>query len=190
VKNGVVVDFYHMNKVIKIDPNAQTVSAQAGVVWERLDRELAKQGLTLRLYPSSYPSSTVGGWLAQGGAGIGSYEAGWFRDNVVSARVVLPSGEVREFSGKELDLISEAEGITGYFIDEVTVRIMPLDELEIIAIGSEMLTPDHLDTNSLYVTQKLNEAGIDGIYFFSQFINRHIFCSIKKSVSGKLYRNR
>jgi Fe-S oxidoreductase/FAD/FMN-containing dehydrogenase len=134
VKNGVVVDFYHMNKVVKIDPRAQTVTAQAGVIWEKLDRELAKHGLTLRLYPSSYPSSTVGGWLAQGGAGIGSYEAGWFRDNVVSARVVLPSGEVKEFSGKELDLISEAEGITG-FISEVTVRIMPLDELEIVAIG-------------------------------------------------------
>jgi Fe-S oxidoreductase/FAD/FMN-containing dehydrogenase len=134
VKNGVVVDFYHMNKVVRVDPVAQTVTAQAGVVWEKLDKELSKQGLTLRLYPSSYPSSTVGGWLAQGGAGIGSYEAGWFRDNVVSARVVLPKGEVKEFTGKELDLISEAEGITG-FISEVTIRVMPLAELEIIAIG-------------------------------------------------------
>jgi FAD/FMN-containing dehydrogenase len=134
VKNGVLVDFYHMNKIIKIDPKAQTSTVQAGVIWEKLDRELAKQGLTLRLYPTSYPSSTVGGWLAQGGAGIGSYEAGWFRDNVVSARAVLPSGEVKEFSGKELDVISEAEGITG-FISEVTVRVMPLDELEIVAIG-------------------------------------------------------
>jgi Fe-S oxidoreductase/FAD/FMN-containing dehydrogenase len=134
VKNGVVVDFYRMNRIIKIDSKAQTVAVQAGVIWEKLDRELAKQGLTLRLYPSSYPSSTVGGWLAQGGAGIGSYEAGWFPDNVVSARVVLPNGEVKEFTGKELDLISEAEGITG-FISEVTVRVMPLDELEIVAIG-------------------------------------------------------
>ncbi len=32
---------------------------------------------------------------------------------------------------------------------------------EIIAVGSEMLTPDHLDTNSLFVTQKLNENGFD-----------------------------
>ncbi len=134
VKNGVVVDFYRMNRITKIDPVAQTVTVQAGMIWEKLDRELAKQGLTLRLYPSSYPSSTVGGWLAQGGAGIGSYEAGWFRDNVVSARAVLPSGEVRDFNGKDLDMISDAEGITG-FISEVTVRVMPLDELEIVAIG-------------------------------------------------------
>ena len=37
-----------------------------------------------------YPSSSVAGWLAQGGAGFGSYEYGTFKENVVSARVVLP----------------------------------------------------------------------------------------------------
>ncbi len=32
---------------------------------------------------------------------------------------------------------------------------------EIIAVGSEMLTPDHLDTNSLFITEQLNEAGCE-----------------------------
>ena len=105
IKHGVVVDFYRMKRVVKIDADAKTATVEAGVVWEKLDTELAKHGLTLRLYPSSYLSSTVGGLLAQGGAGIGSYEAGWFRDNVVSARVVLPDGSVKEFSGKDLDVI-------------------------------------------------------------------------------------
>jgi Fe-S oxidoreductase/FAD/FMN-containing dehydrogenase len=134
VKKGIVVDFYRMNKVIRIDPDGRTATVQAGVVWEKLDKELAKHGLTLRLYPSSYPSSTVGGWLAQGGAGIGSYEAGWFCSNVVSARVVLPDGTVKEFSGPELDLISEAEGTTG-LISQVTIRVQPLEKLEVVAIS-------------------------------------------------------
>jgi nicotinamide-nucleotide amidase len=30
---------------------------------------------------------------------------------------------------------------------------------EIIAVGSELLTPDNIDTNSLYLTHRLNEAG-------------------------------
>jgi nicotinamide-nucleotide amidase len=30
-----------------------------------------------------------------------------------------------------------------------------------VAVGSEMLTPTHLDTNSLYITERLNELGID-----------------------------
>lgn len=32
---------------------------------------------------------------------------------------------------------------------------------EIIAVGSELLTPDHIDTNSLFLTQRLNEAGCE-----------------------------
>ena len=32
---------------------------------------------------------------------------------------------------------------------------------EIIAVGSELLTPDNIDTNSLYLTQRLNEAGCE-----------------------------
>ncbi|MFH1335043.1 MAG: FAD-binding and (Fe-S)-binding domain-containing protein [Candidatus Zixiibacteriota bacterium] len=134
VKQGIVVDFYRMKKVLHVDKEANTVTVQAGVVWESLDRELAKHNLTLRLYPSSYPSSTAGGWLAQGGAGFGSYEAGYFRDTVASARVVLPDGTVKEFSGSELDLIADAEGITG-FITQVTLKVQPLEELSLISIG-------------------------------------------------------
>src|SRR5207245_7994049 len=32
---------------------------------------------------------------------------------------------------------------------------------EIIAIGSELLAPDHTDTNSIWLTEKLNRIGID-----------------------------
>jgi FAD/FMN-containing dehydrogenase len=135
LKQGIVIDFYRMNRIISIHTEGLTATVQAGVVWEQLDRALWQKGLMLRLYPSSYPSSTVGGWLAQGGAGIGSYEAGWFRDNVVSARVVLPSGEVKEFKGQDLELISEVEGITG-LISEVTLRVQPLEELEVVSISS------------------------------------------------------
>ncbi|MGD0353926.1 MAG: FAD-binding and (Fe-S)-binding domain-containing protein [Dehalococcoidia bacterium] len=133
-KKGIVVDFYRMNRVLHIDTASNTARVQAGVIWEKLDRELAKKGLTLRLYPTSYPSSTAGGWFAQGGAGIGSFEAGWFRDNVLKARVVLPDGEVKEFSGDELDLISDAEGTTG-FISELTVKVQPNDDMQVVSIG-------------------------------------------------------
>src|SRR4051812_38039123 len=32
---------------------------------------------------------------------------------------------------------------------------------EIIAIGSELLTPQRVDTNSLFITERLNELGIE-----------------------------
>jgi Fe-S oxidoreductase/FAD/FMN-containing dehydrogenase len=134
IKKGIVVDFYRMNKVVSIDKEAQTATVQAGVVWKKLDRELEKHGLALKLYPSSYPGSTVGGWFAQGGAGFGSYEAGWFGNNVVSARVVLPDGTLRDFTGEDLKLIYGAEGITG-FILELTIRVQPLEALKVVSVA-------------------------------------------------------
>jgi Fe-S oxidoreductase/FAD/FMN-containing dehydrogenase len=134
IKGGLVVDFFRLNRVIAIDAAKFTATVQAGIVWEKLERALAKQNLMLKLYPSSLPGSTVGGWFAQGGAGFGSYEAGWFRENVLAARVVLPDGTVKDFSGDELDLISDAEGTTG-FISQLTIQVMPLEALEVLAFG-------------------------------------------------------
>ncbi len=134
VKGGLVIDFYRLRRIISIDQEKQTVTVEPGISWEQLDRELKKQGFTLRLYPTSYPSSTAGGWLAQGGAGIGSYEYGWFDQNVVSARVVLPSGEIRELAGSELEVVSEAEGITG-FISQLTFHIQPLEEIGVLSFA-------------------------------------------------------
>ncbi|HUT35346.1 MAG TPA: FAD-binding and (Fe-S)-binding domain-containing protein [Planctomycetota bacterium] len=147
VRHGVVVDFYRLNRILAVNTAATTVTAQAGVVWERLEEQLAGSGLALRLYPTSFPASTVGGWLAQGGAGIGSFEMGWFRDHVVSARVVLADGEVREFAGDELAVIADAEGTTG-LISAVTLHVQPKDEIEVAAVGS----PDG------HALQRLTEA--------------------------------
>ncbi|MCL2826149.1 MAG: FAD-binding oxidoreductase [Eggerthellaceae bacterium] len=120
---SLVVDMNSLNHVVAIDTEAETVTCQSAAVWEDVDNLLAESGLELRLHPSSYPSSTVAGWLAQGGSGFGSYEYGAFKENVESARVVLPDGTVKEFTGDELlDLIADAEGITG-IITEVTFKV-------------------------------------------------------------------
>lgn len=127
-KNAVVVDMSAMMNVVDVDTERLLVTTQPSAIWERIDRQIQKKGLTLRLYPSSYPSSSVAGWLAQGGSGFGSYEYGAFKENVVSARVVLPTGEVRVFSGDELlSFVADAEGITG-IITEVTFKVRPLED--------------------------------------------------------------
>jgi len=137
VQGGLVVEFTRMKKVLAIEPEGQTVTVEPGIVWKHLETELNKvepHGLSLRTYPTSFPSSTVGGWLAQGGAGIGGYQYGWFRDNVLAARVVLPGGQVKEFRGDQLELISDAEGITG-FITQVTLQVRQ-HEPEVVTAAS------------------------------------------------------
>lgn len=131
---GVAVDFSHLNGVLRIDAEAGTATAQAGAVWRQVDERLADRGLMLRLYPATYPVSTVGGWLAQSGAGYGSLAHGWFRDNVVAARAVSADGEAREYAGAALNLLDGARGYTG-LITQVTLRVQPRQEWEPLGVG-------------------------------------------------------
>ncbi|MBN1272427.1 MAG: FAD-binding oxidoreductase [Candidatus Aminicenantes bacterium] len=133
-RRGIVVDFYRMKSVVSINKNTETVTVEPGITWEQLDRVLKKEGLVIRLYPTSYPSSSAGGWLAQGGAGIGSYEFGWFAENVVSARIVYPDGSVKDISGENLDMVADAEGTTG-FISRLTIRVQKDEDIEVTAVA-------------------------------------------------------
>ncbi|MCK4937597.1 MAG: FAD-binding oxidoreductase [Methanosarcinales archaeon] len=121
-KGGVVADVTPMNKIIELDRVNLTATVGAGIIWEHLESKLRLEGLALRAVPSSAPSSTVGGWLAQTGVGYGSYEYGWSYETMESARVVLPNGEVKEFSGEKLLDISGTMGTTGV-ITQVKLKI-------------------------------------------------------------------
>ncbi len=124
-RSGLVIESNRMKQILDIDPEKNTVTVQAGVVWEKLEAELNRKGLALNSYPTSAPASTVAGWMATGGAGIGSYQAGYFRDSVVEITMVLPDGQVQVLAGADLALVDNASGITG-FITELKFKVSPL----------------------------------------------------------------
>ncbi|GAV25718.1 hypothetical protein ciss_16510 [Carboxydothermus islandicus] len=132
VLGGLVIDLSRFNKIIAHDEKSQTVTVQGGVVWKDLEYYLSFYGLAPRMVPTSAPASTVGGWVAQEGSGIGSYKYGWFKENVVSVRAVLANGEVRTFTGKDLDLIFGTMGTIGV-ITEVTLKVKHLKDTHVIA---------------------------------------------------------
>ena len=125
-RGGIVVDFSYMRRILDIDKAKRTTRVEAGVIWKNLEYALNKQGLALRLYPSSALSATVGGWVAEGGGGIGSYEYGKINQNIESITMVTPEGEIKTLQGEEMDLVTDAEGITGMIV-EVSVKIRPAD---------------------------------------------------------------
>jgi len=127
-KGGISVVFSQMNKIIAIDEKEKTVTLQPGIIWKDLDRKLALHGLMLALYPSSYPGSTVGGWLAQGGIGIGSYKYGAFCKNIVEAKIVTPDGKKRVMDGERLSLIAGSIGTIG-IITEITLKVIEKKEV-------------------------------------------------------------
>ena len=70
----------------------------------------------LTVYPTSAPRATVGGWLATDGLGVGSFEYGRLRENVLSASVVLPGGERREVPGEEVGSFFSTRTVEGIVV--------------------------------------------------------------------------
>lgn len=126
-KAGIVLDFVRMNKILDIDTKNMTASVEPGIIWSNLEKELNERGLALRAFPSSSNSSTVAGWVAQGGSGYGSFEFGNCGQNVTSVDVVLPNGQLKTFSGTELEHVYSLCGITGMIV-KITIKVREKDE--------------------------------------------------------------
>ena len=109
-RGGVVVEMTRMNQILNLDKEAMTVEVGSGIIWGKLIEDLEEEGVTVGAYPSSAPSSTVGGWVAAGGSGIGSTKYGGVNEQVVDLEVVLPNGEViRTKDTSEQELMSKTE---------------------------------------------------------------------------------
>jgi FAD/FMN-containing dehydrogenase len=101
-EGGILVRFDLMRAVRSPYPEEPWIEAEPGASWLQLEDYLRPLGRGLVVYPTSAPRATVGGWLAQDGLGVGSFEYGWLWENVLSASVVLAGGELREVPGEEL----------------------------------------------------------------------------------------
>jgi Fe-S oxidoreductase/FAD/FMN-containing dehydrogenase len=127
VRGGIVIDFYRLSRVLEINTEEKTVTMESGTVWNDLEKQLRERSLALRTYPGSAISATVGGWLANGvGIGIGSFEFGQLRDNVVSVDLMTPQG-LRHITGDELSLVDGMAGTTG-LVSCVKLKVREADE--------------------------------------------------------------
>lgn len=98
VDGGLVLDMRDMNGVW-VDPSNKSVRVQGGATWGQVDRETQVFGLAV---PGGVVSTTGVGGLTLGG-GIGWLHRKWGLccDNLVSAQIVLASGELVTASADE-----------------------------------------------------------------------------------------
>jgi FAD/FMN-containing dehydrogenase len=92
------------------------VEVEPGVTWMVLGNRLREKGMGPTVYPTSAPRSTVGGWLAENGVGVGSYEYGWLLQNVLSVEVVLAGGKRDHIEGEALRHFVGSRGSMGFFV--------------------------------------------------------------------------
>lgn len=107
---------FDLMKRVSVPDGSNVVELEPGIAWVELEDHLRDSGKSLRVYPTSAPHSTVGGWLARDGLGVGSQEFGWLSENVESVEVVLPGGERRTLRDEDLSLVIGAEGTTGIVV--------------------------------------------------------------------------
>jgi glycolate oxidase len=112
----ILVRFDLMRGLWLPDTDEPWAEAEPGALWLELDNDLRVRGRGLTVYPTSAPRATVGGWLAQDGVGVGSFEYGRLRENVISAEVVMPGGERRSVGGEELRSFVGPEGDRGIVV--------------------------------------------------------------------------
>ncbi|MEM0449535.1 MAG: FAD-binding oxidoreductase [Methanomassiliicoccales archaeon] len=135
VFGGIVIDLAGgMNKILDIDVDNLCCTVEAGADYKKVYEACLAKGLLLGSYPSSFPSATIGGWIAKDGVGIGSYKYGGPGLNLRSMEVVMPDGSVCETgfrdvadnsAGYNLNALQVgAEGTLGV-ITKVTLKLQP-----------------------------------------------------------------
>lgn len=123
----VVLDLKRMQRLLEIDRQRQTATAECGIIGELFERALARRGLTQGHFPSSIYCSTLGGWIAAKSAGQMSSRYGKIEDQLLGGTVVLGDGRVlRQHPSVAADptwqALIGAEGALGVFA-EATVRV-------------------------------------------------------------------
>ncbi|MFS8084438.1 MAG: FAD-binding oxidoreductase, partial [Acidobacteriota bacterium] len=130
INQGIVIELARMRKILKIDPDNRLAVVQTGLVNAHLSRAVAPLGLYYVPDPSSQPSCTIGGNLAENAGGIHCLKYGTTTDHVIGARVVLSDGSIVDLGGSTpgYDLLGVFVGSEGTFgiATEATVRLAPI----------------------------------------------------------------
>jgi glycolate oxidase len=113
---ALAVRFDAMRGVRLPESEEDWVEVEPGITWMVLEERLRERGIGPTVYPTSAPRSTVGGWLAENGLGVGSFEYGWLLQNVLSLEVVLVGGERDLIEGETLRHFVGSRGSMGFLV--------------------------------------------------------------------------
>ncbi len=145
LEGGIVLDTTRMNRVNWLRSGVACV--EPGLRLAAFDRQARPQGWEWRMYPSTYRTATIGGFIGGGSGGIGSINYGQLRDrgNLQAVRVVTLEDEPRvlELRGDAVQQVNHAYGTNG-LITQLEVPLAPAQPwAEAIATFADFLTAAH-----------------------------------------------
>ncbi len=167
VKNGIILDMKKLNKVLNVNKEAYTVTAEAGIIFQDLEWEVNKYNYSTMHFPASISCATLGGFLAHRGTGVLSTKYGKIEDLIVNMEVVLPNGDIintldvpRNSSGPDLNqLFCGSEGTYG-IITKATIKIFDIPASRKFRAFMFKNMHDALDAGRKIMTRRLQPSVI------------------------------
>lgn len=142
-ENAIAIDMTSMNKLIEINEESLTVTAEAGMHYGELFYKLAKRGWSPGFRIHSMGTATLGGSVALCANGATGAKYGLLGEQVICLQVILPNGDVINTGSaanpqaKKFQRYCYGSDLTGLFIGsngifgiitEVTLKMYPLPE--------------------------------------------------------------
>jgi len=144
IQGGIVLDLSTMDRVLEVNVEDLYCVVEPGVIYAKLNKQLAPKKFFFPPSPGSSDVCTIGGMVACNASGMRAIKYGATRDYVLGLEVVLPDGSIshmgtrtiKNSSGYQLEkLMVGSEGTLGV-ITKITLRLLPLPKKRAIAIAS------------------------------------------------------
>ncbi|WP_048099155.1 FAD-binding oxidoreductase [Candidatus Acidianus copahuensis] len=111
LKPSIMIDLKKMNGILQADKEGIVVKPGTTVL--DILKTLRKKGLDLMVYPSSFYMSTIGGYIAGGDVGIGSFQYGYYFDAGIKYFKLIGSVKEKTISNSDVFGVAQAAGTTG-----------------------------------------------------------------------------
>lgn len=169
-KRTVILSLSRMMRILDVNAEKHTITAEAGVLTIDAINAAAASNMLFSVDPASKTASTIGGNISENSGGPLAVEYGTTIDNILSYRMVTPTGETIEVIRKEHpghkieendEAIFEVRDLTGGLRSVVTLR------------GSDLRKPGlgkDVTNKNLNGLPGVQKEGVDGIIVDATFV--------------------